>query len=307
MEKNEHVVDSANAGIRLDQYLAAMERRSRASVQKEIENGGVRVNGKERSSHQKLREGDRITHVATTVPVARKRERTTVTAPIILTETDDYLVIDKSSGVLVHPAEGRDEPSLIDWLREYVKGIDAVGELHRPGLVHRLDRDVSGVMVVATSVRGYDHLLAQFKNRLVKKFYTTLVIGAPVDEEGTLHFNIGRSRKKKRMAARPKNADGKEAVTKYTVLRRYRTTTLLSVRILTGRTHQIRASLFAAGWPVVGDTLYHQKKATVRLPDLGRPFLHASLLGFEDLEGRWKEFESGLPSLLQGYLEHLPS
>lgn len=302
-------VESWNSGVRLDRFLVAMTKQSRNYIQKRIDEGRVVVNGKQETKHHAVREGD-------VIEILPAKEQKTVRGlefvPTILDETDEFLVIEKPSGLLVHPPEGRapqsediNEPTLVDWLRKKIPNIDAVGELHRPGLVHRLDREVSGLMVIAKTPHSYEHLKEQFKKRQIMKVYTALVAGGPSDDEGTISFRIARSKRTpRRMASRPESADGKEAVTKYDVVQRFKNATLLSVRILTGRTHQIRTHLFAKGWPVVGDTLYKQKDAP-KLPPLSRPFLHASKLGFADKQDDWKEYESELPEELQSYVKTL--
>lgn len=308
-------VESWNAGIRLDRFLVAMTKQSRNHVQQLIEDDRVFVNGKTENKHHAVREKDIIEILpATPSPspdsnLSNLPRRQAGLQPLIIDETDNYLVIEKPSGLLVHPnaplSEDDNEPTLVDWLRKKVRNIDSVGELHRPGLVHRLDREVSGLMVIAKTPQSYEHLKEQFKKRQIMKVYTALVAGGPADDDGTISFRIARSKRTpRRMAARPESADGKEAVTKYDVLQRFKNATLLSVRILTGRTHQIRTHLFAKGWPVVGDTLYTHKDAP-KLPPLSRPFLHASKLGFEDMQKQWKEYENELPEELQNYLKTL--
>lgn len=294
-------VSTSNAGTRLDVFLSSSTGLPRNQMQHAIRGGLVQVNGVARSAHYPVRENDDITLVKLelpSVPVAVPQE------PTIIAEEQDYYVIDKPAGLLVHPVGKKSEPALTDWLVEHDPAIASVGDILRPGIVHRLDRNVSGLMVVARTQAMFDTLAAQFRQHQILKIYTALVYGSPKTEEGTLTFRIGRSKHHGRMAARPASGEGKDAITTYDVLQRFATTALLSVRILTGRTHQIRAHLFAAGFPVVGDQLYPIRHK-VNVPPLDRIFLHASKLGFTDLAGKKHEFERPLPEELERYLASL--
>ncbi len=293
------IVTEPNTKERLDRYLVQRIALSRTQIQRNIKKGLIIVNEQKAIAHQVILPGDRIT---ITEP---ETEQVDVPDPKLLQETEAYLIIEKPSGLLVHPSPTSQEPTLIQWLLQRWPEIAAVGEQERPGLVHRLDRDVSGLMVIAKTPAAYDHLKLQFRDRQIKKIYTALVIGAPTEDDGDIHFRLARSKRHRgRIAARPLGAEGRDAVTHFSVVRRLRTTTLLAVRILTGRTHQIRAHLFAKGLPIVGDRLYHPKKP-MRLPPLERPFLHASQLGFEDIAGSWQEFASPLPEELESFLNAL--
>lgn len=221
--------------------------------------------------------------------------------PRIITETPDYLILDKPSGLLVHEANhhpGAD--TLVAWLREHYPEVEGVGEeTDRPGIVHRLDMDVSGVMVVARTQAMYDHLKAQFQNHEVEKMYLALVHGVPGKPDGTISFALGRSRRNAgRMASQPVASDKtREAVTHYAVKEQFRHLTLLEVTIETGRTNQIRAHLLAFGLPIVGDTVYASKRVKQKVP-LERPFLHSWKLGFADLTGTKIQSEAPLPDTL---------
>lgn len=290
------------AEMRLDQFLAAQLGISRSKVQKYIVDGFVLVNGKQMTAHVRLRADDRV---SIAVPEETQEERLPAPEPSVIAETAEYLILEKPAGLLVHPAPGRKESTLVDWLVEHYPEIRIVGDLARPGIVHRLDRDVSGVMAVARTSAMFDHLKKEFHERRVVKVYTALVIGAPANDEGVIRFRLARSASGSgKIAARPEHGDGKDALTKYAVQRRFTTTTLLSVRILTGRTHQIRAHLFGLGFPVVGDTLYHPKKLP-HLRDLHRLFLHATRIGFTGDAGTWVEYTSPLPPDLEEYLGEL--
>lgn len=305
-------VTTAEAGNRLDKFLAAkLEALTRSQIKKLIEAGHVQVNGKAPSVHRFLKEGDTVFISQTPLKTADD----TIASPAIpfpeipvLAETEEYVIINKPSGVLVH-ATGADkkETTLADWIRARYAGIETVGQQERPGIVHRLDRDTSGVMVIAKTPAMYDHLKKQLTDRLVKKTYLTLVHGHVRDDEGEINHPIGRSRNKQRMAARPIDAyeTDRPALTRYTVVKRFRKPfTLAHAYPLTGRTHQIRVHFMALGFPVVGDQIYTIKKQRSKI-ELGRHFLHAESLTFADRSGEPLTFEAPLPAELQQYLDKL--
>lgn len=225
---------------------------------------------------------------------------------IIATE-DDYLVIDKPAGLLVHPAPGKTEPTLTAELLAQYPTLAGIGDSdERPGIVHRLDRDVSGLMVVAKTQVMFLALKRQFQHHEILKEYTALVHGVltPKQEHGIIDKPIGRHGRTGRMAARTTSLDkDREAKTEYWVIKRFTHHTLLRVKIHTGRPHQIRVHLFSLGYPVVGDTLYRQKR--IKSAKIKRLFLHASKLGFNDLQKEYREYESPLPEELKLFYEAL--
>lgn len=226
----------------------------------------------------------------------------------IIAQADNYLAIDKPAGLLVHSAPGKTETTLADELLAQYPALKGIGDsAGRPGIVHRLDRDVSGLMVVAKTQSMFLELKRQFQRHEVLKEYTALVHGVltPSQEHGIIDKPIGRSHTGRgRMAAYSHDQnDGREAKTEYWVIKRLRHHTLLRVRIHTGRPHQIRVHLFALGYPVVGDTVYQQKR--IKPAKINRIFLHASKLGFKDLEKQYHEYESELPKELTDFLATL--
>ncbi len=226
----------------------------------------------------------------------------------LIDEKPEYLVVEKPAGLLVHRAPGKTETTLADELAERFPALLGVGESpERPGMVHRLDRDVSGLMVIAKTEPMFLELKRQFKNREIKKEYTALVHGVltPSQEHGIIDRPIGRSLTGRgRMAAYSQEQEkSREAKTEYWVSERLRHHTLLRVQIHTGRSHQIRVHLFSLGYPIVGDTLYKQKR--IKPARIERIFLHASVLGFKDLDGGYHEYESKLPEELQNFLTTL--
>src|SRR3989338_416866 len=290
---------------RLDIFLTTVLKLTRSQVQKMIKNGLIKVNDKIPSVHNWLREGDEIcVEERVTAPKISPPE-----PPLnIVAETDDYIVIIKTVGVITHPAVGSSALALTDVLVKHNPGMALVGDAARPGIVHRLDRDVGGLLVVAKTQKMYDELQRQFKEHLVKKKYTALVEGAVPQVEGVLDFVRAPSKTSPgRRAARPKGQEGRTAETRYIVIKKFLHYTLLELELITGRTHQIRAHLKAFRHPIVGDKLYGTRKKNAKKPvgDLNHPFLQATTLGFFDLNGEWQEFTTPLESELQNYLNTL--
>jgi 23S rRNA pseudouridine1911/1915/1917 synthase len=224
----------------------------------------------------------------------------------ILAETADYIVINKPSGVVVHQAQQHPEPdTVVNGLLALYPELATVGDdATRPGIVQRLDQDVSGVMVIARTQVMFEHLKLQFQQHLVSKHYLALVHGKMTRPDGEINFPIARSAKDfTKMAARP-DETGKQAVTRYTVLHQYQQYAYLDVEILTGRTHQIRVHLNAINHPLVGEQVYKPKKLVSRLQP-GRPFLHAAQLSFALPDGSLVGFQAPLPDSLQAILDGL--
>jgi len=284
-------------GARLDKYVVEKcPELSRARVQKLISEGYIKVNDRTAKAGLKLDEGDRVTVVVPATPSPLAPEDMPLR---ILYEDDDVLVIDKPAGLTVHPAPGHPSHTLLNAIIFHYPHLAETGDSLRPGIVHRLDRDTSGVMLVAKSSRAQADLVSQFKSRAVKKTYLVLVKGRLVPEDGIIEAAIGRDpRNRKRMAV---VAEGKEARTVYHVVKYLDNHTLLEVTPETGRTHQIRVHLAAIGYPVLGDAIYG-----VKSPHLSRQFIHASRLGFRlPSSGEYVEFESELPPDLEQALRDM--
>ncbi len=306
--KHIFTVDAADAGTRLDAWLAKLlPEVSRSRIQKWIKAGEVLVDGKRTTSHQAIR----ATETVTVDAVAPAEEPTGIKPrhdiPLdIVYEDDVVVVLNKPSGLLVHPATTQDTATLAHALVAHWPQIASVGESpDRPGIMQRLDKDASGLMVVAKTKKAFDSLKRQFQKHSISKEYAVLVEGGPTDDEGTIRLHIGRKRNTGRMAARHKPREGdKEAVTHYYVEERFNRVTLLTIRTETGRTHQIRAHMDAIGCPVVGDSLYGLKRPA-RFP-LPRLFLHAKSLGFTHPVTRRKlAFTAPLPPELDHILQKL--
>jgi 23S rRNA pseudouridine1911/1915/1917 synthase len=305
--------------MRLDIYLAGELQISRAKVQKMIENDQVFVNEKlPRKAGDSLKYGDLIeirdALIKEVAPEVQVEEVDYFPLIQIIKETDDYLVINKPAGLLVHPTEANETHTLAAWLVEKYPSIKKVGEDPvRPGIVHRLDREASGLLVVAKTQKMFKHLKAQFKNSEVVKEYNVLVHEVVEKDFGEIDFLIDRG-PDGRMVSRPKIDDlslkyvdkiqpGKLARTEFTVEKRFINYTLLKVRIHTGRTHQIRVHMFAYGYPVVGDNLYYNKRFRKYTRGLDRLFLNAYHLQFTDLKKNSIDTEIGMPQQLQNFLK----
>jgi len=292
------IVDKQSA--RLDKYVVGKcSELSRTRVQKLISDGYVTVNGSVVKAGLKLNIGDRVT---VSIPPPTPSPLLPEDIPLkILYEDGDLLVIDKPAGLTVHPAPGHPDHTLVNALLSHLPDLPDTGDSPRPGIVHRLDKDTSGLMLVAKNSVAQANLSDQFKNRSVAKAYLVLVKGHLTPEHGIIEAPIGRdSRNRKRMAVTVAGR-GREARTQYQVVRYVDDHTLLEVVPETGRTHQIRVHLSAIGYPVVGDTTYG-----VRSPHLSRQFLHASRLGFQlPSSDEYVEFKSALPPDLEQALRDI--
>jgi 23S rRNA pseudouridine1911/1915/1917 synthase len=289
--------DSSVSDIRLDKYLTqVLPQFSRAYLQKLIVQGNVLINGQRTKANQRLSNADRITVELPHLPIYPLAEPIPLT---IIYEDEDILVIDKPAGLTVHPAPGHPSHTLVNAILAHCPSLAMSNELMRPGIVHRLDKDTSGLILIAKNDSAGDYLAAQFKNRTVIKGYLVLVKGSLSPEEGIIEAPIGRdSYNRRRMGV---VEGGKEATTKYRVRQYLDGYTLVEVTPLTGRTHQIRVHLSAIGHPVVGDPLYGTKST-----HLSRQFVHAYRLGFcLPSTKQYQEFIAPLPVDLEQALEHL--
>ena len=294
MKKLELTAD--RPGERLDVFLARLARDlSRSQARRLIDNGLVTVDGRQERPSHRLAAGARV--VATLPPSeVAKLEAERIPFAIIY-QDEDIIVVDKPAGLTVHPAPGHPSGTLVNALLTLVPELAASRDNIRPGIVHRLDKDTSGLLVVARNERARTDLTRQLKERQVRKTYLALVQGVPQPAQGTIEAPIGRHpRNRKKMAV---VAGGREAETKYRVREALDRFTLLEVEPITGRTHQIRVHLAAIGHPVVGDAVYGK-----RSPMVERQFLHAWRLAFDlPSSGRVVEFESPLPPDLRTALE----
>jgi 23S rRNA pseudouridine1911/1915/1917 synthase len=289
------------AGIRLDVRLAGqVPGLSRAAARKLIDDGKVLVNGKVGKASVRLKEGDKVeAGFESRTGVAEGPGPQEIPLNVLFAD-EDVVVLDKPSGLVVHPGAGNESGTLANALLALFPGISGVGREERPGIVHRLDKGTSGVMVAARSPGAYESLVGQFKRHDVRKTYIGLVYGRVAAAEGHIDWPIGRhATKRKRISTHSKSP--REAETFFRVLESLPGATLLEVRPVTGRTHQIRVHLAAAGHPIVGDALYGRKKVAKRYP---RIFLHALSISFlHPGTGKRVEFEAPLPAELEAILE----
>jgi 23S rRNA pseudouridine1911/1915/1917 synthase len=325
------VVPAEAAGQRLDHFLAAqLDGVSRSRVQLLVDQGDVLLDGAHPKSSHKLRGGEQIVITGQPHPAPLKAEAEDIPLHIVY-EDDDLAVIDKPAGMMVHAGAGhtdeaRSRGTLVNALLFHFRALSSTGGDLRPGIVHRLDKETSGLIIVAKNDRAHTKLASQFSGREVHKTYIALVQGAVERDKGTITAAIARDPvRRTRMTTRP-SENARSAVSHYEVVKRLTTRfgkfTLVRVRIETGRTHQIRVHMASLGHPVVGDTLYgaagqlseqqaagapaaRRKKAPERLR-LGRNFLHAARLEFKHpITGKALQFESPLPPVLEDFLAHL--
>ncbi len=285
-------------GLRLDIFLAErLPELTRSQVRKFIGEGAARVGGQARKAGHKLRVGE-VVEFSYDIPGPVRVGPEEIPLRILYAD-EDVVVIDKPAGLVVHPGAGNVAGTLANALVSRYPEIAAVGSEDRPGIVHRLDKETSGVMVAARSARAYDSLVGQFRSKDVWKTYLGLVWGRITAPEGRIDWPIGRhATDGKRVSVRSRHP--KDAETFFKVLQTFKDTTLLEIRPTTGRTHQIRVHLAAAGHPVAGDALYGRKKAARKFPRL---FLHAHILSFiHPRTGKRLEFAAPLPAELEDIL-----
>jgi 23S rRNA pseudouridine1911/1915/1917 synthase len=243
-------VQPDDAKKRIDQFLAVrMSDLSRSKIQRMLKDGLFSVNDAVVAKDYVLRAGD-VIHANETGLEAHEEKRRAKHTPIeipIIYEDDAILVINKPIGLLVHPTPTSDEWTLVDFVKAHCGNLEGVGEdATRPGIVHRLDRDVSGIMVIAKTPEAFTHLKDQFMKRTLTKEYRAIVFGAPVKETGTVTFKIAHSKTRGgKMAAKPEHEEGREAWTEYEIIKKFRKYSFMRIIIKTGRTHQIRAHLGA--------------------------------------------------------------
>jgi 23S rRNA pseudouridine1911/1915/1917 synthase len=306
-------ITSEYTGERLDKFLLSrMSGVSRSQIQKSIKSGQITVNGKPATPHRFLKEGDVVDNRKTENNKQKTADSSSMNAkkfmvPII-SETDEYIIVNKPAGIAVHGAPHMNEVTLAEIMIAKHPEIAKVGpDPDRPGIVHRLDKDVSGLMVIARSEASYENLHRQFKARTIEKKYYVLVYGKIIKEEGVIDFPIDRASKGFKMAAKAANQAGKRALTEFKIIRKYINFTLAEAKIITGRTHQIRVHFSAFGYPVVGDNLYGTAKTKLKNKELalGRIMLVSTELAFIDLGGETKSFKINLPGEFEELLEKI--
>ena len=290
-------ITEEEVGERIDTFLAGKTGITRSQIQKRIEKGDVLVNSKPVSQNYRIKSNDTVS----LAEIAEKDEGLIPeNIPINIFYQDEALiVVEKPAGMVVYPAAGHSQGTLMNAVAYHCRKLATTGGPLRPGVVHRLDKDTSGVMVVALDDKAYYHLTEQFKQRTINRKYIALVYGNFVQDKGEIALKIGRSATdRKKMSTRVKI--GREAVTTWKVLKRFYNATLIQAKLGTGRTHQIRVHFSSIGHPVLGDRTYGKKtevekkrSGTIRFP---RQMLHAEVLGFiHPKNGEYLEFSSPLP------------
>lgn len=290
------VVEAEEAGERLDRYVTTrFPELSRTRVQALIEAGEVRVGVRPGRASTKVAAGDHIV-LAIPAPVAVALEPESIPLHVVY-EDRDLLVVNKPAGLVVHPAPGHPQGTLVNALLAHCSDLAGIGGDLRPGIVHRLDKDTSGLIVVAKHDQAHRLLATQFRERSTDKCYWALLDGAPASESGTIDAPIGRHPQRTRPMAIV--SSGRAAKTHFRILQRFLRHTFVECRPVTGRTHQIRVHLAGIGCPIVGDRVYGRKEPTLPLP---RHFLHAARLSFRLPSGELRTFEAPLPDDLDGIL-----
>lgn len=301
--------------IRLDLFISRqLDGETRTAVQRLIEAGNILVNGQIARPSTKLKGGEEI---AIELPEPVEAEPQPEAIPLeVLYEDSELIVINKPAGMVVHPGPGNSSGTLVNALLAHCTDLSGIGGELRPGIVHRLDKGTSGVLVAAKSDRAHQGLSAQFHVHSVKRIYQALVFGSPQTDTGKIEGTIGRHPTERlRQSGKAKN--GKRAVTRWRVKERYARISLMELRLETGRTHQIRVHMTESGFPLLGDPLYPDGGRGNNLADtrlkkminqLGRQALHARTLGFmHPTTGEYLEFTTEMPEDMRALCEYLTS
>ncbi len=297
----EYIVSQEEKGKRLDTYIPSVDTDiTRTSAQRLIEDGNILVNGKNAKVSYKIQENDKI---SVEIPKPKQIELKAQNIPIeIIYEDSDIIVVNKPKGMVVHPANGNPDGTLVNAIMAICKdSLSGIGGEIRPGIVHRIDKDTSGLLIVAKNDNAHVKMSEQIKNHEVKKTYIALVRGVFKENEATIDMPIGRSTSdRKKMAV---NKNGKNAITHIKVLKRFDKYTLLQVNIETGRTHQIRVHLSHIGYPIVGDYTYSNGKNEF---DVIGQCLHAQKLEFKHpITQKDMCLEAELPQYFKDILDKL--
>ncbi len=295
-------INEENVGKRIDSFIPLVQKEiSRSMVQKLIEQKSIKVNGKDTKHSYKLKLNDEI---EITIPQAKEIDLKAQDIPLnVIYEDNDIIVINKPKGMVVHPANGNPDGTLVNAVMNLCKdSLSGIGGEIRPGIVHRLDKDTSGAIIVAKNDKAHIALSEQLKNHEVKKTYLALVRGIIKENEATINMPIARSKKdRKKMDV---DKDGKEAITHFKVLGRYKNKyTLLQINLETGRTHQIRVHLSHIGYPIIGDEVYSNGKNEW---NVSGQCLHAWKLEFKHpITGKEISLEAEIPEYFKKIIKEL--
>ncbi len=291
------IIDTNDIGTRIDKYLTDNTDYTRSKIQKMIENGNILVNNKQTKDSYKLKENDRITIEEYNEEIDIEPENIPLD---IYYEDEDLIVVNKPSGMVVHPAPGNYSKTLVNALMYHTNNLSTINTSIRPGIVHRIDADTSGLLLVAKNDKTHNALAEAIQKKEVVREYIALVEGIIMEDTATIDAPIGRDKKdRKKMTVTSENS--KDAVTHIRVLERYKDSTLIRCKLETGRTHQIRVHLSYIGHPVVNDPVYGHKKLIDK--DFGQ-MLHAEKLGFvHPTTKEYMEFTAPLPDRFKEILE----
>ena len=298
MKEEIEIIVEDNFLERIDKYLTIKTDLSRTRIQELIDSNNITVNEKPTKANYKVKENDLI---LIEVPEDEAYDIEPVNMNLdIIYEDSDVLVVNKPQGLIVHPTLSTKEKTLVNGLMYQVKDLSGINGVNRPGIVHRIDKDTSGLLMVAKNDNAHNSLVEQLKNKTTNRLYVALVYGVIEENKGRINAPIGRDKTdRKKMAV---VEDGKPAVTNFTVLERFDGYTLVECKLETGRTHQIRVHMKYIGHPLVGDPLYGPKKV---IGNTGQ-FLHAKLIGFNHpKDGRYLEFTVDMPDNFKEILEKL--
>ena len=300
----EFIIDSENAKKRLDIYLSEnIKDRTRSYIKTLIVSGNILVNGKEEKSGYKLKNKDKI---VVTIPKDELLDIKEENIPLnIIYEDDDIIIINKEKGMVVHPANGNYTGTVVNSLMySHKNNLSSINGIVRPGIVHRIDKDTSGIIVVAKNDNAHKKLSSQFKEHSITRKYIAIVKGIVKKDTMDIDLPIGRSEKdRKKMAVTNKNS--KNAVTHIKVLKRFYNSnlTLVEATLETGRTHQIRVHMAYMGYPLLGDSVYGKKDSKFKI---NGQVLHAKILGFiHPTTNKYVEFDSNLPKYFEDLIEIL--
>lgn len=295
----EYIINESLVGYRLDKALKELiPEYSRAYIAKCLEEGKILVNDKSVKQSTSMKLNDRIT-VLDIEPKKLELEAEDLNLDIIY-EDEDVAIVNKPKGMVVHPAAGNYESTLVNGLLHELDDLSEINGVIRPGIVHRIDKDTTGLLMVAKNDEASKALTEQLKDHSCKRTYHALVYGVINETKGRINAPIGRSKDDRKKMAVVK--DGKEAITNFTVLKRFEKFTYIECRLETGRTHQIRVHLDYIGHPLVGDQTYGRRKV---IGDQGQ-FLHAKTIGFtHPRTNEWVEFDSELPEYFTEFMNEL--
>ncbi|PWW27445.1 ribosomal large subunit pseudouridine synthase D [Cytobacillus oceanisediminis] len=299
MEKMEHIIPEEQAGERIDKVLSTLNAEwSRTQVQQWIKDGNVLVNGQKPKTNYKCTVNDQI---EVTIPEPAELDVVPEEMDLdIYYEDQDVLVVNKPKGMVVHPAAGHGTGTLVNGLMAHCKDLSGINGVMRPGIVHRIDKDTSGLLMVAKNDMAHESLVNQLMNKTVTRKYRAIVHGVIPHDYGTIDAPIARDPKDRQSMTVVDN--GKHAVTHFHVLERFKDFTFVECQLETGRTHQIRVHMKYIGYPLAGDPKYGPRKTL----DLGGQALHAGVLGFDHPRtGEYLEFEASLPAYFQELLDNL--